>query len=105
MSGIATLAGASVDWTAGPTAMPMVTTIGVIPLSHSVFSVTPTATTALGASAQQRKAWTAANLLAANHTPLAHTTLSFTHAHRSGSASSAEASQLLATVINRAECC
>jgi hypothetical protein len=102
MGGSATLAGVSVDWMAGPITTPMVATIGVIPLLHSIFDVIPAEATPLGAGAQQRKARTTANRPATNHTSQEHSTLFFVHVDRGGSDLPAEASQLLAAVINRA---
>lgn len=79
MSGIATLANASVHQVAGPIVMPMATIIGVIPLMYWIFGCIPAASALASAGVQQRKASTTGNRLAANHTSLAHSTSLLTH--------------------------
>jgi hypothetical protein len=102
MSGMATLAGASVDHMTGPIAMPMVATIGVILLVHPIFDVVPAAIAPVGAGAQRRRANTTVNRLATNHAPLAYSILPFTRADHGGRDLSAEAPRLSTTSINRA---
>jgi hypothetical protein len=79
MSGIVTLARASVDQVAGPIAIPMAETVSGTILPHWIFDVDPTASAPAGARAQRRKPNTTANPLATNQTTLAHSTFPFTN--------------------------
>lgn len=102
MSGMATLAGASVDHMTGAIAIPMVATIGVILLSHSIFDVNLATMAPVSASLERRIASTTANRSATDHTPLAYSSLLFTHADHRDPDLSAEARRLSTTAINRA---
>jgi hypothetical protein len=101
MSGMATLAGASIDHTTGPIAVPTVAIIGVILLLHSIFDVMPAAIAPVSAGVQRRRASTTVNRSAANYTPMAYSALPFTRADPGSRDLSAEALRLSTTSINR----
>jgi hypothetical protein len=79
MSGIVTLAEASLDHAAGPIAIPIASTADVTLLFHWIFDAVPAAHAPAGARVQPRKVSPTFNRSATNQTSLAHSAPLFTH--------------------------